>query len=626
MDDGLDTDAERCTGRSRLPAPLAAPRRRTPGSAACVVRDGEVVGEGATRAARAARTPRSTPRRRRRPRPGRHRVHHARAVLPPRPHAALRRRADRRGRRPGRRRRSRIPTRTWPVRASPAPRPPASTVDVGIGSDAAAGCSRPTCTTAAPDARSSCVKTAISLDGRTAAADGSSRWITGPAARADVHRAARRVAGRGRRRRHRARRPSHAHGARRRRSPSAPPLPRPARRPRPGARRRDRCSTADLAPTLVVTTDAVARRRRDAWQAAGAKVQAVPPAATASASTSRAALALLGRSRGAPGAGRGRCARCTARSLDAGLADRLVAYVAPASSSAPTAAPRSASPVPRPSPTRPGWQLVDVTRFGDDVRLDYEPASAGGARLMFTGIVEELGRVRSITPNAGGARLEIAATHGARRRRDRRVDRGERLLPHRGRARAKAGSPPTRSPRRSPAPTLGALAAGRSASTSSVRCDSPTASAATSSRATSTASARPARTPRCPTARRASRSPRRRPVLRYVVEKGSITVDGISLTVTARRRPTGSTFAVIPHTLAVTTLGTEEPAPPVNLEVDMVAKYVERFVTVSRREPEHGRSPRSRTRSPPSRAASSSSWSTTPTARTRATSSWRPRR
>ncbi len=71
------------------------------------------------------------------------------------------------------------------------------------------------------------------------------------------------------------------------------------------------------------------------------------------------------------------------------------------------------------------------------------------------------------------------------------------------------------------------------------------------------------------------------PVLRYIVEKGSITVDGISLTVT--HVDGGSfAFAAIPHTLAVTTLGDRGVGAAVNLEVDMVAKYVERFVTVSR--------------------------------------------
>jgi riboflavin synthase len=70
------------------------------------------------------------------------------------------------------------------------------------------------------------------------------------------------------------------------------------------------------------------------------------------------------------------------------------------------------------------------------------------------------------------------------------------------------------------------------------------------------------------------------PLLRYVVEKGSITVDGISLTVAALD-DARSTFdvAVIPHTLAVTTLGPKRSGDPVNLEVDVLAKYVERLVT-----------------------------------------------
>jgi len=65
---------------------------------------------------------------------------------------------------------------------------------------------------------------------------------------------------------------------------------------------------------------------------------------------------------------------------------------------------------------------------------------------------------------------------------------------------------------------------------------------------------------------------------RYVVEKGSITVDGVSLTVAA---VDGDTFTVslIPTTLALTTLGRKKPGDPVNLEVDVLAKYVERLLT-----------------------------------------------
>lgn len=65
---------------------------------------------------------------------------------------------------------------------------------------------------------------------------------------------------------------------------------------------------------------------------------------------------------------------------------------------------------------------------------------------------------------------------------------------------------------------------------------------------------------------------------RYVVEKGSITVDGVSLTVAS---VTADTFgvALIPTTLSHTTLGFRQPGDTVNLEVDVVAKYVERLAS-----------------------------------------------
>jgi riboflavin synthase len=68
---------------------------------------------------------------------------------------------------------------------------------------------------------------------------------------------------------------------------------------------------------------------------------------------------------------------------------------------------------------------------------------------------------------------------------------------------------------------------------------------------------------------------------RYVVEKGSICVDGVSLTVTRCR---GGEFgvALVPYTLDVTTLGVKAVGDAVNLEVDVVAKYVESFVDAGR--------------------------------------------
>jgi riboflavin synthase len=68
-------------------------------------------------------------------------------------------------------------------------------------------------------------------------------------------------------------------------------------------------------------------------------------------------------------------------------------------------------------------------------------------------------------------------------------------------------------------------------------------------------------------------------LMRYVVEKGSVTVDGVSLTV-VRPLEDGFTVAVIPHTASVTTLGHTRPGDPVNIEVDVLAKYVERLLAV----------------------------------------------
>lgn len=75
-----------------------------------------------------------------------------------------------------------------------------------------------------------------------------------------------------------------------------------------------------------------------------------------------------------------------------------------------------------------------------------------------------------------------------------------------------------------------------------------------------------------------------RDLARYIVDKGSIAVDGVSLTVAgvtpaSRGRTAGSRFgvAVIPHTCAVTNLGSLEPGHEVNLEVDILAKYVEQL-------------------------------------------------
>jgi len=78
------------------------------------------------------------------------------------------------------------------------------------------------------------------------------------------------------------------------------------------------------------------------------------------------------------------------------------------------------------------------------------------------------------------------------------------------------------------------------------------------------------------------------PLARYIVEKGSVAVDGVSLTVSA----TGGTddqpwfeVSLIPTTLELTTLGRAEPGSQVNLEVDMIAKYVERLTRGTKAQP-----------------------------------------
>lgn len=75
-------------------------------------------------------------------------------------------------------------------------------------------------------------------------------------------------------------------------------------------------------------------------------------------------------------------------------------------------------------------------------------------------------------------------------------------------------------------------------------------------------------------------------LLRYVVEKGSITIDGISLTVAAVEADRFS-VSVIPHTAAVTVLGRKGPGDVVNLETDLIGKYVEKLLR-PREEPPAG--------------------------------------
>jgi riboflavin synthase len=194
---------------------------------------------------------------------------------------------------------------------------------------------------------------------------------------------------------------------------------------------------------------------------------------------------------------------------------------------------------------------------------------------MFTGIVEELGTLRALRPNAVGARLEIAATRvledaaigdsiavngccltvvergdgwwaadavsetlsrtclGALRPGDRvNLERPVRLADRLG----------------------GHLVQGHVDAVGTIAAHEPLADGSARVRISAPAA-----------------------LLRYVVEKGSIAVDGISLTVAAID-DAGFEIALIPHTLAVTTLGLKRSGDPVNLEADVLAKYVERLL------------------------------------------------
>ena len=75
-------------------------------------------------------------------------------------------------------------------------------------------------------------------------------------------------------------------------------------------------------------------------------------------------------------------------------------------------------------------------------------------------------------------------------------------------------------------------------------------------------------------------------LLKYIVEKGSIAIDGISLTVAAVDE-TSFSVSVIPHTAANTILGTKRPGDTVNLETDLIGKYVEKLLSF-RDEPASG--------------------------------------
>ena len=200
---------------------------------------------------------------------------------------------------------------------------------------------------------------------------------------------------------------------------------------------------------------------------------------------------------------------------------------------------------------------------------------------MFTGIIEELGRVRAIDRREGGARLEIAASTVLADARPGDsiavngccltvVDRGdgwwaadaviETLERTALGSLERDDSVNLERPLRLSDHLGGHLVQGHVDAVGQVAARRPLADGST--RFTFSAPA---------------------DVLRYVVEKGSVAVDGISLTVAALGDDAFD-VAIIPHTLAVTTLGQRDPGAAVNVEADLIAKYVERLLVPTSRE------------------------------------------
>jgi riboflavin synthase len=193
---------------------------------------------------------------------------------------------------------------------------------------------------------------------------------------------------------------------------------------------------------------------------------------------------------------------------------------------------------------------------------------------VFTGLVESTARVRRIEPDSGGARLEVETPLAAELRQgDSIAVNGVCLTALDPDAERFHADVMAETLRRS---SLGPLAAG-----DAVNVELPLRAGdrlgghmvqghvdgtGTVERVTDEGVARLVRIACDPN------------LLRYVVEKGSIAVDGVSLTV-AEVDDGGFTVSLIPETLTRTTLGLAAPGRVVNLEVDVLAKYVEKLVT-----------------------------------------------
>ena len=391
------------------------------------------------------------------------------------------------------------------------------------------------------------VKWASSLDGRAAAADGTSRWITGAEARADVHRAARHPMP-SRWARHRARRRPGAHRARRRRR-----VARGAAHPVVFGRRE--CPWAP--PSSGTCT------RRSRWRAPTSR-----PISRSSAP--RHPLAVH---RGRPDARelvpRGRARRRGARLPRPVLIGR--------------AADRDRRRRRRDHRRRPALRLHRRRRLGDDVlvvaaarrRAPRTPTREESPTYV-TGIIEELGEVTRRAERRRGARLTVRRPIAVQDMRH-----GDSIAVS-GVCLTVVDFDAARHRRRD----------GADAVTMSTLDDAPWARREPSARPWWATPRRPHRAGAHRRHRPRARGPPGRGVARHplllddahaplVVDKGSIAVDGVSLTVSALGdEPDGSWFEVslIPETLTATTLGRRELGDLVNLETDVLARHVQRML------------------------------------------------
>ena len=258
-------------------------------------------------------------------------------------------------------------------------------VDVGIGAEAAARSLGPYLHHRQTGRPHCLVKTAVSIDGRTAAADGSSQWITGPEARADAHRLRAEsgavVVGAGTAM---ADRPTLTFRNLEFEEGLVPPQPlrvlidAAGRVPAEGP-----LFDPALASTLVITTPVADPDARRAWKEAGAEVEDVAaapaappfpgavPAPPGLAVDLNAALELLGR-RGVLQAMVEGGSTLHGAFLRAGLVDRIVVYQGGAVRGA-EGLPLFAGPGPATLDEASRWRLAAVRRVGSDARLDWEP-------------------------------------------------------------------------------------------------------------------------------------------------------------------------------------------------------------------------------------------------------------